>query len=304
VPPLLNARTRSEARARVQAAQAVVNRARADLARVRTQRQHADAELQRARDLARSGSVTPQALEADEADARALAESEAAAEYALRSAEHDFEAAQAVLLEPGAAGPGGQLDIRAPITGLVLQRLHESESVVAAGTPLLELADPADLEIVSDYLSADAVQMRPGMPVDIDRWGGGDLLHGAVRTVEPHGFMKVSALGVEEQRVNVIVRFVDPRPDWRALGDGYRVETHVVVWERPRVLKVPVGSLFRQGEQWAVYSIENGRAKARAVAIGRRTGLEAEVVGGLREGDAVILYPPDGMQDGARVSAR
>jgi HlyD family secretion protein len=305
VPTLLNVRARSEAQARVEAAQAVADSARADLARVRTERGHADAELRRTRELARSGVVTPATLDAAETEARALAESLAAAEYTLRSAQHDLEAARAALIEPrGAAGRGGELEMRAPVTGVVLQRLRESEGVVAAGTPLLEIADPADLEIASDYLSADAVQMRPGMSVEIDGWGGSAPLHGAVRTVEPHGFMKVSALGVEEQRVNVIIRFVDPHPDWVALGDGYRVETRVVVWERPNVLKLPVGSLFRQGERWAVLVADQPRAQLRLVTIGRRNGLEAEVTGGLREGQRLVLHPPEGLAAGARITPR
>jgi HlyD family secretion protein len=304
-PTLLDARTRAEARARVQAAQSTVNGARADLGRARAQREHADAELQRNRELARSGVVPPATLEAAESDARALAENQAAAEYALRSAEHELEAASSALIGPGTgAARGGELELRAPITGVVLQRLHESEAVVPAGEPLLEIADRGDLEVVSDYLSADAVQMRPGMPVVIDRWGGDVPLDGAVRLVEPEGFVKVSALGVEEQRVNVITRLVDPWPEWRALGDGYRVETHVVIWEKPNVLKVPVGSLFRQGEAWAVFVDDHGRARRRTVTIGHRGGLEAEVLGGLHDGEGVVLYPPESLNAGARISSR
>jgi len=153
-------------------------------------------------------------------------------------------------------------------------------------------------------LSSDAVRVSPGDPVRLEQWGGGVPLEGRVRRIEPSGFMKVSALGVEEQRVNVIVEFADPAAAGRELGDGYRVEVRVIVWQDPRVLKVPVGSLFRRGESWAVFVVENGRARAQVVEIGQRNGVEAEVRGGLSAGDTVVLHPPDTLQDGMRVTAR
>jgi HlyD family secretion protein len=301
-PALLDVRTRREAQARVQAAETAVKGATADLARARTEREQADRELRRTRGLAQSGEVTPQDLEAAETQARMLAETQAAAEYALRTAEHDLEAARSALIEVGTSAGGPELEIRAPVTGLVLQRLQESEAVVPAGEPLVEIADPRDLEVVSDYLSTDAVQMQPAMPVEIDQWGGGAPLRGAVRQVEPHGFTKVSALGVEEQRVNVITGLVDPWPDWRALGDGYRVETHVLVWGGRNVLKLPVSSLFRRGDHWAVFADEHGRAVEKIVTIGRRTGLEAELLHGLVEGARVVLHPPASLSAGARIA--
>jgi HlyD family secretion protein len=303
-PALLDVRTRREAQARVQAAEATVKGATADLARARAQREQSEIDLRRTRGLAQSGDVTPKDLEAAETQARVLAETQAAAEYALRTAEHDLEAARSALIEAATPAGGPELAIHAPITGVVLQRLRESEAVVPAGEPLMEIADPADLEVVSDYLSTDAVQIQTGMPVDIDHWGGNEPLHGVVRQVEPHGFTKVSALGVEEQRVNVITRLVDPRPDWRALGDGYRVETHVLVWEGRNVLRLPVGSLFRHGSQWAVFADENGRAVEKVVTIGRRTGLEAELLHGLGEGAVVVLHPPENLVAGARLAPR
>ncbi|HVB38505.1 MAG TPA: efflux RND transporter periplasmic adaptor subunit [Vicinamibacterales bacterium] len=303
--PLIDARSRRENQARVQAAQASVDQAKAELARIRAQRAYADQQLKRTQDMFEEGLVTADALDAALSNARALAEGQDAAEYALRTAQHDLEAARAALL-PSQTGDeaGGDLAIRAPVTGVVLQRLHESEAVVPAGEPLMEIADPADLEIISDYLSTDAVQMRPGMPVEIDRWGGPQPLRGRVRLIEPYGFLKVSALGVEEQRVNVHIEFEDPRTAWRKLGDGYRVETRVIIWQRTNVLKVPTSALFRQGDRWAVYLSDGGRARLRTIEIGQRSGLEAEVLKGLQQGDRVVLHPPDTLTDGTRIEGR
>ena len=304
-PALLDPRNRAELRARVEAAQAGVRQAQGDLARIQAQRKYADAQRQRIEMLAKEGVTSLDELEAARSNAQALAESEDAGEGTFRAAQHELEAARAALMEPDASTAGGRaLDVRAPVTGVVLQRLHESEAVVPAGEPLMDIADPADLEIVSDYLSTDAVQIRAGMPVEVDRWGGDKTLSGRVRVVEPHGFLKVSALGVEEQRVNVITRFDDPRDAWRALGDGYRVETRVVIWDRPDALKVPISSLFRQGDGWAVFVVQDGRARLQTIEVGRRGSLDAEVLKGLQEGATVVLHPPDTLSDNARVTVR
>jgi HlyD family secretion protein len=186
----------------------------------------------------------------------------------------------------------------------VLRRLRESEAVVPAGESLLEVGDPANLEIVADYLSADAVQMKPGMPVEIERWGGERPLSGRVRRVEPGGFLKISALGVEEQRVNVIIDFEDPRAAWAALGDGYRVEVRVVTWQGNDVVKVPGSALFRQGNGWAVFHVADRRAELKPVEVGRRGELEAEIRSGLSPGDTVIVHPPEDLKPGAKVKVR
>jgi HlyD family secretion protein len=195
------------------------------------------------------------------------------------------------------------LTLRAPVTGVVLRRLQESEAVVPAGEPLVEIANPADLEIVADYLSSDAVKIRPGMRALVDRWGG-DTLQGRVTLVEPFGFLKISALGVEEQRVNVIIGFQDPRAEWKALGDGYRVEVQVVLWENAHVLTVPASALFRRGDDWAVFQVEDGHAHLQPVRIGHQTGELAEAVDGLHDHDRVIVHPPDTVADGVRVVPR
>jgi HlyD family secretion protein len=186
----------------------------------------------------------------------------------------------------------------------VLRVLQESAGVVTPGTPLLELGDLADLEIEIDVLSSDAVKIHPGARVLLEQWGGEEPLIGRVRLVEPSGFTKISALGVEEQRVNVIVDFasVDTIPP--SLGDGFRVEAKIIVWETENVVRVPTSALFRQGEGWAVFRAEHGKAALQAVRIGHRNGLHAEVLEGLAPDDTVIVHPSDKVADGVLVAPR
>lgn len=190
--------------------------------------------------------------------------------------------------------------VRAPVNGRVLRVLEESERVVTAGTPLMEVSNTSKVEVVADVLSADAVKIRPGTPVLVEGWGGDEPLRARVRLVEPAAFTKVSALGVEEQRVNVVADFVDAAVP---LGDGYRVEARFVTWEG-EALKVPAGALFRRGEAWSLFRVEGGRAVCREVAAGQRSESEVEITGGLSEGDEVILHPPNDLADGARVERR
>jgi len=305
MPALLDPRARAEAQAAVDSAQAVLGRARADEQRARTTLKRTESDRERTKQLRAAGLATAQELELAEADAAAAAEAARAAAYAVRAATADLERAQ-VRLQPPASGPSSTraVEVRAPADGVILRRLRESETVVPAGEPLLEIGDPNRLEIVSDLLSTDAVRVKPGARAMIDQWGGGRTLDAKVRLVEPSGFTKISALGVEEQRVNVILDFVDPARAWAALGDGYRVEVRVVVAERADALQIPTSALFRQGQRWAVYVIENGRARVRQVEIGLQTGIEAEVTKGLSQGERVIVHPGDTLTDGARVEER
>jgi HlyD family secretion protein len=309
VPPLLDARTSAEAEARVRAARATLDQAQAELGKATAEQAFAQEQAERTRRLAADGIASKETLDAAEADARSRAEARKAAESAARAAAHELEVARAALVDGGdaAGAPAAPrrraITLRAPIDGVVLQRLHESKAVVPAGEPLLELADPGDLEIVADYLSTDAVRIRPGMPVLIEQWGGGTL-RGSVQRVEPYGFLKVSALGVEEQRVNVIINFDDPREAWKSLGDGYRVEARTIIWERDDVVKAPTGALFRHGESWAVFAVEGSRASLRNVEVGQRNGLEAEILKGLSPGEVVITHPSDAVHDGVRVARR
>ena len=305
-PILLDARARAEAEARVRAAEAAVERTRAERTGAEASRDFAQRELERYQQLADTGLVARDRLESAQVEARTRREALRAAEFAVATAEHQLEVARAGLFQAraGSAAPDGTIVLRSPIDGVVLQRLRESEAVVPSGAPLLEIADPTQLEIVSDMLSADAVQIDAGDPVLIDQWGGDAVLRGRVRRVEPFGFTKISALGVEEQRVNVIVDFEDPREAWKALGDGYRVEVRVVIWEGDDVLQVPTSGLFRDGDDWAVFRVQHDTAELRHVQIGQRTGLQAEVTGGLDAGDRIIAHPSDDVRDGVSVEPR
>jgi HlyD family secretion protein len=229
-------------------------------------------------------------------------ESVNAAAFAVRVAASDVERAQARLAPSNPDTSGRVLSVTAPADGVVLKRIRESESFVPAGDPLLEIGDPGQLEIVVDLLSTDAVRVKPGNHALIERWGGDKKLEARVRRIEPSGFTKVSALGVEEQRVNVVLDFADPEGAWSALGDAYRVEVRIIIWRGDDVLKVPAGALFRRGSEWAVYVVDQGRATLTSVQLVHQTGQEAEVVSGLPEGARVVLHPPDTLIDGARVS--
>ena len=303
-PPLLDARTRAEAEASVEALRAALDRSRAEESRARTARDLALTELRRARELDAAGLTTRQAVEMQEAEARAAEEAVRAASSAVAFAQAELERARARLRPHSSAASTAVVELAAPIDGVILKRFRESESVVPAGERLVEVGDPRDLEVVSDLLSTDAVRVAPGARVLIAEWGGDRELEARVRRIEPSGFTKISALGVEEQRVNVIMDFKDPADAWAKLGDAFRVEVRIVDWEADRVLKIPTSTLFRQGEAWAVYVVQNGRAERVLVEIGHRSGVEAEVKAGLSEGTVVVVHPSDTLADGARVELR
>jgi HlyD family secretion protein len=303
-PPLLDARTRAEASAAVDSARAALGRARAEEQRARATLAQTERDLERIKQLARERVTSKQEVETREAEARVAQESVNAAEFAVRAAASDLQRAEA-RLAPSAPDVSGRIvTITAPTSGVVLKRVRESESVVPAGEPLLELGDPRQLEIVADYLSTDAVRVKPAARAIIEQWGGDKTLDARVRRIEPAGFTKVSALGVEEQRGNIVLDFTNPALAWSSLGDAYRVEVRVVTWESPNVVKVPTSALFREGDTWAVYTVADGRAQRTAVEIGHQTGQEAEVTAGLTEGARVILHPGDTLHDGVRVKER
>jgi HlyD family secretion protein len=302
-PTLLDARSRAEAQAAIDSARAAQGRARAEEQRARAALDQVRRELSRTRELAAGELTTRRELDARDADVKAAEETLRAAEFASRAAASEVARAEA-RLAPALPEPGRVVEVSAPIDGVVLKRVRESEGVVPAGNPLVELGDPGRLEIVADLLSTDAVQVKPGARALVEQWGGPSTLEARVRRVEPSGFTKISALGVEEQRVNVVLDFAEPDGGWRALGDGFRVEVRIVTWESPSVLKIPTGALFRVGDDWAAYTIQEGRARQTLVMVGHQTGAEAEVSGGLEEGARVILHPGDTLVDGARVAER
>ena len=301
--PLLDPRTRSELDAGVAAAKAAVGQAQAERDRAATALTRARTMLGRQRELNKAGAISADDLEAADTAVRVAEEASRAAEFTLTRSQHELELARARLTGP-VLGGRATVDVVAPVSGVILKRLRESETVVPTSDPILEIGDPSKLEIVADFLSTDAVQIRPGTPVLIEQWGGGEALNGRVRRVEPSGFMKVSALGVEEQRVNVLIDFVDPPSAIKALGDAYRVEVRVVTWQRDSVVKVPVGALFRRGEGWALFLVDQNAVKLQPVKLGQRNDTEGEILDGLSEGQTVVLHPPDTLQDAMRIKAR
>ena len=305
-PSLLDTRTRAETEARMKAAQATRDQARVALQRARDELAFSQSELARQRQVAKFGGITDERLAAVELDVRAKGAQLKAAELALQAAEHELDAARALLqqvVSPPTTSAGGALTLRSPIDGIVLRVQQESEALVPAGTPLIEVGNPDQLEVVADLLSTDAVKVQPGFAVEFSGWGGESSLRGRVRLVEPAGFTKISALGVEEQRVNVVIDFEDAGAA-KKLGDRYRVEVSIIIWERPGVLKIPTSALFRSGSDWAAFVVRNGRAAQTAVQLGQRNAIEAEVISGVAEGDEVIVHPGDTVEDGVAVTRR
>jgi HlyD family secretion protein len=305
-PSLLDARARAEAEARVHTAQATRRRADPDLERARTAHEFAARELERAKRLFETEALSTRELDDFERKERLAAEELKSARFAAEIAGFELELAKAALLRtrPDVARETDELRIESPVDGRVLRLFEESENVVAPGTRLVELGDPSDLEVEIDVLSSDAVRIVPDAPVSFEHWGGDRPLAGHVRRVEPGGFTKISALGVEEQRVNVIVDLDDPPEARPTLGDGYRVDARIVVWEGADVLKVPAGALFRRGSAWTVFAVRKGRARLRSVEADHTNGVETEIRGGLEVGEEVVLHPSDRIEDGVAVTVR
>lgn len=300
-PLPLDPRAHAEASARLEGAEAAKREADARVEQARAAQEQSRREAERAHKLEKGGTISTGERERADLDLLTRQKDLEAALFATSAADFNVQAARAALLASGGPAPDGGsavLDLPAPVSGHVLRILEESERTVGFGTPLLELGDPDSLEIVVDLLTTDAVKVKPGALMLVDDWGGEDELEARVRLVEPSAFTKVSALGVEEQRVNVIADFAAPQP---RLGDGYRLEAHVVVWEGDDVLKVPSSALFRHGGEWSVFVVDNGTARRRSVEIGHGNPIEREVLGGLEEGETVILHPSDLVADGVRV---
>lgn len=305
-PGFLDARAKAEATASMKAAKASFGRAQALLEQAAAAREYQQSLVKRYEALAADGILSQDQLETVVLELETRRDAETAARFEVSAAEHNLRLAEAGMVDAGSSGVEGSgtaVPILSPIDGVVLRVLRQSEAVVQAGEALLEVADPRKLEIVADYLSSDAVRIQAGQTVWVERWGGEGRLEGRVRRVEPAGFTKVSALGVEEQRVNVILDLVGDPDRFARLGDGYRVEVRVVVWSAPETTKVPTSSLFRRGGRWAVFCVEEGKTRLREVEIGARNAAEAEVLSGLDAGDRVILYPSDRIEEGTHVTA-
>jgi HlyD family secretion protein len=303
-PEVLDPRSRARAEAQIAAAQASLEGAVTKAVAARAAAKFARDEYARKQKLRASETISQTLLEEAETQARQTTAEEQSAQFNVEVARFDLEAARTALqysLADDTATRPVTVELHAPTASRVLRVNHESEGVVSAGEDLIEIGDPAQLEIAVDVLSQDAVQIRPQARVLFYRWGGDAPLEGVVRTVEPAGFTKISALGVEEQRVWVIADLVSPRTEWQFLGDGYRVEANFILWENPDVLQAPASALFHYDGGWAVFVVEGGRARRRRVEVGHRNGLVAEILSGLRAGDRVITHPDDRIEAGVRV---
>lgn len=306
----LDARSRAQAEATLARAQSALAAARTQVEAEQARLELADKELARIQRLVENGHLPVDNLDRARAEARRAKASLNSARFAVDVAHHELENAQATVAVGGGAQRDAPFAVNSPIEGVVLSRQRQSEGSVQAGEAVLTLGDLNNLEVEVDLLSPDAVRVQPGMRVELARWGGVGMLPGRVRRVDPAGFTRFSALGVEEQRVWVIVDIDAPREQWQFLGDGYRVEARFILWEGDNILQIPASALFRNdekvhtGNEWVCYVIKQGRAKRRVVSIGRRSGLQVEVTAGLDEGERVLLYPGQDIVDGSRVRLR
>jgi HlyD family secretion protein len=306
-PALIDARTEQELHERLGAAEAAEARTAAEVERARVALEQARGDLARATQLAEKGFTSPQALERNQRDVELKVKEQKSAEFDREAARHEVGVARAALMRSQVAwsGPRGrQWELTAPVAGRVLRVVQESEAAVGVGAPLVEIGNPGDLEVVVDVLTTDTPAIRRGQAVRLDVGTGAPPLAGRVRLVEPAAFTKVSALGVEEQRVNVVIDFDAPRDAWQGLGDAYRVDAHIVVESRADAIVAPVSALFRQGERWYAFVAEGGRARRVEVVPGPRNATQSVIERGLDPGAEVIVFPGDRVEDGARIRIR
>jgi HlyD family secretion protein len=300
IAPLpISAADRDMLEAKLESARALKAEADERVRRAETDAAQAERERVRVADLVAKRFMSEQALEQADVAAKTKAMDLKASRSRVAAAAADVEAARATLTAVRAKAP--TVRVTSPVSGRVLRITEKSERVVQPGTVLVTVGDPAALEVVIDVLSNDAVRVKPGMRMLLTGWGGAEAVEAVVRSVEPAAFKKISALGVEEQRVNVVADFKAVPP---GVGDAYRVDARIIVAEKADALRVPVGALFRRGDRWAVFVLDGGRAAAKTVELGLRGAREAEVVAGLAERDEVILYPGNDLADGARVAPR
>lgn len=303
--PLLDDRTRAEAEARLGAAESALGQARALAARANAEKQFADQELARTSELAKNGSVASQVLDQAQFAATSRGADVSSAVFATKVAQEEVRIARVALgRNAGGRAMDRHVDVLSPVTGRVLRVHQKSAGVVGAGTPLVEVGDPSALEVVVDLLTTDAVRVSLGTQVKIDGWGGDQSLSGRVRRVEPSAFTRPSALGVDEQRVNVLIVPTDSLGAWTSLGDGFRVQTHLVLWRGENVLRVPHGAVFRHGDGWAVFRVDDDVARLTSVTLGHRGDTEVEITSGIAASTPVAVHPGDRVKDGVRVEVR
>lgn len=304
---VLDPRSRAQAEARVAMTKSALHAAEEQARAATAAAQLASNELKRLRPLMDQALISREAFDRATTEAQTSAAAKRSADFRVEVARYELEAARTTLEYSAATAsgtPAERVPVRAPISGRILKVARECEGPVRTGEPLLEVGDPSALEIEVDVLSADAVKITSGMKVLFDRWGGEQPLVGKVRLIEPVGFTKISALGVEEQRVLIISDFTSPAEQWQRLGDGYRVEARFILWHQEDVLQVPASSLFRYNTGWAVFVLDNNRAIRRMVKVGQRNGLVAQILEGIEEGEVVINHPSDEVEDGVRVVVR
>lgn len=299
-PAMMDARQKGELEARLQAALASKTLSDASVDKAKTVKSFAEKEVARLKSLVEKGASPEHDLEKAELDLRVAEKDLKTAELSAHVASHEVDVARAATTVSGGKSEAAW-PVRSPLKGRVLRVLQTSEGVVAAGTPLLEVADPTDLEVVVGVLTSDAVRITPGARSILERWGGPGALEGRVRSVEPSGYTKLSALGVEEQRVDVVIDIVSPQNAWTTLGDGFRVHTRTIVFRQPDALKTAAATLFRDGNAWALFVVEKGRAAKRRVTVERRNGPEV-VLSGLPQGTIVVNFPTSALHDGAPVA--
>jgi len=298
----LDARSQAQAEARVRAAEASREAALAQRERAAAAARMFTADFERLKQLFAHKVLSTQEFDAAQMRATTAEQDARAAEFAVRVSEFELEQARALLTRGQPGGAAEPLVITSPVSGKILRVFQESSRLVPAGFALVEVGDPTDLELRIEVLSRDGVAIKPGARVMLEQWGGPEPLRARVRLVEPSAFTKISALGVEEQRVYVVADFVDPVEQRPTLGDSYRVEARIVTWEAANALRAPAGALFQRGSSWQAFVVDGGRARLREVKVGRGNGVESEVLDGLSEGTRVIIYPGDKVFDGTRVA--
>jgi HlyD family secretion protein len=306
VPSFHDARTHEELEAAYSAADAAVRLAEAEVRRIEAALAYAKSDLQRAEALSRTEAISRKGFDKAKLDVETNEAGLASAKAQLEVRRSERASVAARRVEPSLENASSQsccIQLRAPVTGRILKIVQESEGVVPPGAPLVEVGDPLDIEITADLLSTDAVRITPGARVRIDGWGGAPL-QATVTRVDPAGFLKVSALGIEEQRVRTTMDFADKPDAWSRLGHDYRVVVHVTVWSSNDALIVPVAALFRQGDAWTVFAVRDGRAQVTPIIIGQRNNRVAEVITGLSVGDRVVLHPSDRIKNGVLVAQR